>query len=93
MMFILAVITALAWVPIFLRFFRAWRERKNPISLSICMLIAFPVYSCLFAYWTVYEVISDETIAAVMLGANIIACATFYLSFFLSRKRFNDTRN
>lgn len=92
-MFIVAIITAIAWVPIFLHFFRAWQERHNPISLSICILISFPIYTCMFAYWIMYNVVPMTYTAAVMVGANLLVCTLFHTSLYLSQKRFPTTRS
>jgi hypothetical protein len=92
-LFVIAVLTAIAWLPIFMHFYRAWESRRNPISLSICILISFPVYTCMFAYWIMYKVVPLTYTAAVMIGANLVVCALFHTSLYLSQKRFPDTRS
>src|SRR3990172_12157880 len=43
-LFVVALVIALAWVPVLIRFFRSWQARKNPISLAICILVTLAVY-------------------------------------------------
>lgn len=79
---------ALAWIPVLLRFFRSWRERNNPISMAICVLILFALY--LPVYISYAFTLSWQT--ATIVALDIITCITFYVSFFFAARRFPDTR-
>lgn len=82
------VTLALAWLPVFVRFFRSWRARGNPISIAICTLILVtlyvPVYlaGCIPSSWPL----------ATVIALSVIACATFYGTFYYANRRFPDTR-
>jgi hypothetical protein len=82
------VVIALGWLPVFLRFFRSWRARSNPISIAICVLILFAFY--LPVYLAVTSVVSWPFATVVALDA--IACTTFYVTFHFANRKFPDTR-
>lgn len=87
-----SVLLALLWIPIFLNFFRAWRERKNPVSLAICGIIAYAVYNNavsvgLYAFggspkWSTVGIIVFEG----------ITCVNFYFAFRWSQRKFHSDR-
>ena len=83
-----AIVVALGWIPVFVRFFRSWRARGNPISIAICVLILFVLY--LPIYLTVTSSVSWPTATVIALDA--IACVTFYVTFYYANRRFPDTR-
>ena len=90
-LYILAAAVAVAWIPVFLRFFWNWRQRRNPISLAICGTIAMFVYmnAALFIFvdaglgWTL----------SVLVGLNALGCVHYYLSFWWAKRRFPDQRS
>jgi hypothetical protein len=83
-----ALVVALGWLPILIRFLRAWRERSNPISFAICVLILMALYvppyiaSMLPSSWPV----------AAIVTIDFIACATFYAALYRAARRFPSTR-
>jgi O-antigen ligase len=86
---IAALIIALAWIPVLLRFFRSWRARGNPISLAICLLVIYALYAPVYLAFTLPP---SWSIAA--LGAtDFITCVTFYSAVYAAAKRFPDTRS
>lgn len=90
-LYLIAAIVAVAWLPVFLRFYWNWRQRRNPISLAICGSVGFFVYfnGALFIFtdaglfWT----------EAVLVGLNALGCLHFYLSFWWAKRRFQDNRS
>jgi len=86
---IVALVIALAWLPVLIKFFRSWRERTNPVSLAICVLVGssiyLPVYAALLlpASWPL----------ATFLAVDGLACSSFYAAFWWTRKRFHDSRS
>jgi peptidoglycan biosynthesis protein MviN/MurJ (putative lipid II flippase) len=87
----LAALVGLAWVPVLIKFFRAWRERKNPISLAICGVIALCIYLDIMGAHRFFGT-SVGWIATAIIVANAVVCGFFYLSFQWSKKMFPDAR-
>ena len=86
-----AVLT-LVWVPILLRFVRAWQARHNPISLAICGIILLSIYSNILTI-AVYLYESEPAWAAYATHSfNALICLNFYLAFLWSNKKFPDSR-
>jgi len=84
-----AVAAALAWIPVFLRFFRSWRARNNPISLAICALILFVLYLPVYLAYT----FTPSWPMATVFALDGLSCLTFYGTFFFASRRFPDTRS
>lgn len=79
----------LGWIPVLARFFRSWRDRSNPISLAICVLIAEALY---LPIYLALERVSSWILATVC-AVNMIVCGTFHAAFWWADKRFQSTRN
>jgi len=80
----LAVVLAIAWLPILIKFFRNWRNRANPISLAICFVVAFAMYTCLIPMVGG----SDPQVTALVVQiVNAVTCLFFHVSFGWAKKR------
>jgi len=79
---------ALAWLPVFLRFVRAWRARSNPISLAICALIFFAIYIPVY----IAGMFPPSWPTATVLTIDALSCALFYVTFRYADRKFPDTR-
>lgn len=91
---LVALSTALAgaWIPVLLKFIRAWRARRNPVSLAICGVILLSIYSNIVVI-AVYAFSGNPSWAAIATHVfNGLVCVNFYLSFMWARKRFPDSR-
>lgn len=89
---LLFLLAAVGWVPILLRFYESWRDRRNPVSLAICALIIMVVYlGALFALHLLGE-ITSVYVGWLLLGFDVLVCVNFYLSFAWSRARFKSDR-
>jgi cytochrome c biogenesis factor len=82
-----AVATALVWLPILLRFFRSWRERNNPISLAIFVLVLLAVYTPIYAAITI-----SGWPCATILAIDGLLCVTFHVAFLVADRRFANAR-
>ena len=85
---IAAAIVALAWIPVFLRFFRSWRTRGNPISMAICVLVVYALYVPIFMTASLPPSWPPVTVIAV----DAIVCMTFYGTFHFADRKFPDDR-
>mgnify|MGYP001591707496 CR=1 FL=1 len=92
LVFLGALVVALAWIPIMLKFFRAWRQRSNPVSLAICGLIVFVVYSNVVMIATYLTQGNMAAAFASAWGFNTLSCINFYFAFRWADKHFNTAR-
>lgn len=90
---IIAAVLALAWLPIVRKFFRAWKSRKNPVSLAISWLILVFAYGhALYVLVASFE--ADRIwVQTIGLAFSAIACVNFYVSFYWSEHKFTDQRH
>jgi hypothetical protein len=85
-----AIALAIAWLPIFMHFFRAWRGRRDPVSLAICLLVAFVSWGSAIPYWIVTN--NDaQSLVFLILVFDLIICVTFYISLRAARKKLETT--
>lgn len=81
--FLIAILLAGAWAPIFIKFVRAWSQRENPISLAIALMVVALAYGPL---WLALN-ISPWTWIGIFV-VDVLTCLGFYGAVFLSRRRF-----
>jgi len=85
---IVALVVALAWLPVLLRFFRSWQARGNPISLAICVLVLMALYVPPYLASTLPRSWPVATVVAI----DVITCMTFYVTIYYASRKFPDTR-
>lgn len=88
----LAFLAEMLWLPVMLNFARAWRSRKNPVSLSIVMLISFMMLLHLSPVWILGYHADIKPIILMNQGLGLAVCLNFYLGFYLSKERFKSSR-
>lgn len=86
----IALLLMVAWLPVMWRFFRQWRHRRNPISMAICLLVAFACYVN-FTLIVMRSGVNDELTHMSLLFVETVFCLTFYVSFRRAEK-FVSTR-
>jgi len=82
----------IAWTPICVFFVRQWLRRRNPISMAIAILVAFIMVLGLAPLWLLDQKIDEAMAMGANMVLNFVVVINFYLSFFLSAKRFPDSR-
>ena len=81
-----AVILALAWMPVLLRFLKRWWRRRNPVSSAIVLLILFASYVNIGLFFVYYGVSSD-LVRPMLLIISALVCGYFHWAFYrLDRK-------
>lgn len=80
---------ALAWVPLLVRFYRAWRGRGNPISLAIALVVVMAAYAPTWLAGGPGAPWSWSGLAVV----DSLCCAFFYAALIWARQRFPDARD
>lgn len=89
---IASLVLAIAWVPLFLRFLRGWRNRKNPVSLAICACISFLIYGNVTTTLLALDAGAWQTVRILSIVFNAFVVVNFYVSFHWSNQRFPDSR-
>lgn len=93
MLYVIApVVLALAWIPLFLRFLRGWRNRKNPVSLAICAAISFLIYTNVVSMLLALGAGDWQTVRALNLLFGAFVIVNFYIAFNWSNQRFPEAR-
>lgn len=80
---------SLLWIPVLLFFFRNWRERKNPISLAICSVLFFVIYSDALVWAGLLG--QTKIPLYIMQATEVATIAFFYLAIRWAEKKF-ETR-
>lgn len=88
---VVGAVVALAWLPIFLRFYWNWRQRRNPISLAICGAIGFFMY--IDGAVTLFLSAGALWAISILVVLNALGCLNFYFMFWWARRRFPDSRS
>lgn len=89
---VLSLGLTVAWLPIFVRFRRAWKTRKNPVSLAICAMISFLMYRTLVPVLVELNLGAWPVADDLTMLFNAFVLLNFYLSFHWSAQRFPDAR-
>lgn len=85
-----AGVLALAWVPIGFYFLRSWKKRRSPLSLAICGLVAFPIYTnCSTALFLQSH---PRWITGVLFIVNLVLLLNFLFCFYWQKKSFPEDR-
>ena len=92
-MTLFALVAIAAWVPVLWRFFSAWRKRRNPVSLAICLMITLLLYTSIISIMRLDGTITPEWAWFGFLLFNVTTCANFYAAFWWSGRKFTDTRD
>jgi hypothetical protein len=85
---VVALISALGWIPILFRFARAWRARGNPISFAIAILVLRTIY--VPVYLVAFLEPSWPLAAATVV--DFLVLAIFYAMIFYTERKFPDVR-
>jgi len=88
----LATLATLVWIPVLIRFFRAWQNRKNPVSLAICAMIATAVWEAVAHVWMADNNISERVLMVAFSLVSILVALNFHLAFYWSRRKFPEER-
>ena len=89
---IVSSVLAIAWLPLAARFNRGWKNRKNPVSLAICIaLIMFAYTNALFVL-ALSDQITWRFLSLATHVFSIFAVTNFYVCFYWSDKKFQDSR-
>jgi uncharacterized membrane protein len=86
---LVSIAVSLLWIPVLLFFFKNWRTRNNPISMAICGMVLFVIYSDALI-WAA-ALLHSEVPFYVMQTAEICSIMFFYLSLRWAKKRFGPS--
>lgn len=89
---VIAVLLAMGWVPLAVRFRQGWHSRKNPVSLALCVAMLVGMYTELMFGLALLGQASWQFFAISTQAAHIVAVGNLYVSFHWSDRRFPDAR-
>lgn len=90
----LGIAVAIAWIPVFLFFFKNFRDRHNPVSLAIGTLVALVIlYTGPVDYWITSGSASTGWVFTVVDILSLAVCFHFYLAIRWSKRKFYDERS
>lgn len=90
--FIIAGVAVLLWLPILLKFYKAWLGRHNPVSLAICAVILLLVWSSIAGTWLVTESLDADTVIFASTGLSALVAIFTNVAFYWSDKKFSGQR-
>lgn len=90
---VVSCVLALAWLPIAVRFNRAWKDRKNPVSLAICAAVLLFAYTNILFAFALSSRSSWDFFAVATHVFDAIVVINFYVCFRWSDKKFHGTRD
>lgn len=83
-----SIVLAAAWVPVAIFFWRSWKRRRTPLSLAICGVVSYPIYTNVSAAVLMKnEPVWAFTSLAVINAAVLI---NFYLCYQSQRRTFPE---
>lgn len=89
---IMYALLTLAWAPHLYSFYKSWRERRNPISLAICLTIFLAAFTNVYLLSTLYDK-SSESFQALAYGVCSGAVSVyFYVARRCAAKTFSSDR-
>lgn len=88
---VVSTILAAAWIPVGIHFWRSWRQRGSPLSLAICGLIGFPIFTNVSS--AVFLGQQPALTVDVLVGTNFLLLLNFILCFKWQKDRFPESRS
>lgn len=89
---VLTMALAVTWLPIVIKFQRAWMDRKNPVSLAICAAALLFAYDNAIYSLAVMGETTWHFYAVATRCLEIIIVINFYISFRWSNVKFAGGR-
>jgi len=87
---VVSAVLAAAWVPVGVHFWRSWKHRGSPLSLAICGLVGFPVFTN--ASTAIFLNGDEVQTVLAMVGTNFLLLLNFMICFKWQKQRFPDAR-
>lgn len=83
----------MAWIPVLVRFFHSWKDRDNPISLSLCATIVFIIWTSISTVWVQKDKVADADFVYAYVILSLLLGIYSNLAFFWAKKRFQSDRS
>lgn len=87
-----AVVLAALWVPLAIKFNRAWQARRNPVSLAICATAMLFIYTNALFILTITGSTTWQFYATATRVLELGVAVNFYIAFRWSDMKFNGAR-
>lgn len=87
---VVSIVLAIAWHFVAVHFWKAWKLRKSPLSLAICALIGYPIFTNTSSMIFIYQ--DPRLSVGIMLLANAVLLINFWVCFRWQKERFQEER-
>lgn len=89
---VLTGISLVLWTPLFLRFYRSWISRNNPVSLAICACIGQLVWIGISGFWQLTGDIDHGLVLMTSSVLSLLVAVYCHRAFAVAEKRFGNVR-
>lgn len=89
---LVAILATLLWLPLFIRFYRAFVRRGNPISLGVAGTIMLVMWTTIAGLWAVSEAVSSGVVLFTSALASTFVAGFTHFAFYWSDRKFKNTR-
>lgn len=86
-----SIILAGAWIPVAIYFWKAWKFRGSPLSLAICGLVGYPIFTNANSVIFLFQ--DQEVSVRLLVGANFLLLINFAICFKWQKDRFPEERS
>ena len=90
--YVVAAASVALWLPLLRFFFKKWRERHNPMSLSISGIIGLLIWTSVAGIWYVAGQITEPVIVMSSGIMSVLTAAAAHYALYWSKKKFPAQR-
>ena len=87
-----AILAVLLWFPLFIRFYRSFMQRKNPISLGVAGTIMLVMWTTIAGVWAVTRALDVAIVLFTSAVASTFVAGFTHFAFYWSDKNFKNAR-
>lgn len=87
-----ATLAVALWLPLFIKFYRAFMQRKNPISLGVAGTIMLVMWTVVAGIWAITNAIDAAVFLMTSAVASTFIAAFTHFAFYWSAKNFPNSR-
>lgn len=88
---VISLLLALAWHVVAIFFWRSWKHRRSPLSLAICALTGYPIFTNASSVIFLHQ--DQLTTVILLVSANLLVLINFVVCFKWQKERFGELRS
>lgn len=86
------ILAVLMWLPLFIRFYRSFMQRRNPISLGVAGTIMLVMWTTIAGFWAITRALDLAIVLFTSAVASTFVAGFTHFAFYWSDKNFKNTR-